>query len=54
VTPSTLVLFGTSEVGACACLMCDFTEYGVFSDMNQKDEITNFEGQYEFCGNNSF
>jgi hypothetical protein len=48
VTPGTLVPFGTSEVGVCACLVCDFTEYGVFPDMNQKDEFTIFRANMNF------
>jgi hypothetical protein len=46
--------FGTSEVGVCSCLVCDFAEYGVFPDMDQNEKFTKFEGQYEFYGNNSF
>jgi hypothetical protein len=48
VTPGTLVPFGTSEVGVCACLVCDFTEYGVFPDINQKDEFTIFRANMNF------
>jgi hypothetical protein len=40
VTPGTLVPFGTSEVGVCACLVCDFTEYGVFPDMDQNEKLS--------------